>query len=201
MNVPPETRPKVYGTFFLEWRLFERKTTLSLSSRVRVPLCAVGAAARDDEFHNLLASQWKTRWTIKQDVNYAKRFAYVLDTGNAPPLTLSPRNKQHAMTALASLSKYQGRYGLRTTISNRPQLDCHLPYAKYKGNGYPNEILPQDICGICSQSGVDSEIVNLLQGRIGKDVFVRHYNRPDLDTIFAKVRNSVRSLEKPVVKS
>ena len=61
MNVPPETRPKVYETFFLEWRLFERKTTLSLSSRVRVPLCAVGAAARDDEFHNLLASQWKTR--------------------------------------------------------------------------------------------------------------------------------------------
>ena len=49
--------------------------------------------------------------------------------------------------------------------------------------------------------GVDSEIMNLLQGRIKKDVFVRHYNRPELDTIFAKVRNSVESLEKlvPVV--
>jgi intergrase/recombinase len=49
-----------------------------------------------------------------------------------------------------------------------------------------------------SQGGVDSEIVNLLQGRIGKDVFVHHYNRPDLDTIFAKLRNSVESLEKLV---
>ena len=46
--------------------------------------------------------------------------------------------------------------------------------------------------------GVDSEIVNLLQGRIEKDVFVRHYNRPEFDTIIAKVRNSVESLEKLV---
>lgn len=50
--------------------------------------------------------------------------------------------------------------------------------------------------------GVDSDIVNLLQGRIEKDVFVRHYNRPDLDTtIFAKVRNSVESFERLLVKS
>jgi hypothetical protein len=35
----------------------------------------------------------------------------VLDTEDASPLlALSPRNKQHAMTALANLAKYQGRY-------------------------------------------------------------------------------------------
>jgi hypothetical protein len=53
---------------------------------------------------------------------------------------------------------------------------------------------------ICSQ-GVDSEIANLLQGRIEKDVFVRNYNRPDLDTIFSRVCNSVESLEKLTVES
>jgi len=42
---------------------------------------------------------------------YAKRFSHVLDTGNASPLlTLSPRNKYHALTALANLAKFQGRY-------------------------------------------------------------------------------------------
>jgi intergrase/recombinase len=51
-----------------------------------------------------------------------------------------------------------------------------------------------------SQAGVDSEIVNLLQGRIGKDMFVRHYNRPDLDIIFERVRSSIESLEKLVVE-
>jgi intergrase/recombinase len=64
-----------------------------------------------DEFHNWLASQGKTRATIKETVNYAKRFASVLDTGDASELlTLSPRNKHHALTSLANLAKYTGRY-------------------------------------------------------------------------------------------
>ena len=39
------------------------------------------------------------------------KYARVLDTGNASVLmTLSPRNKHHAMSALANLAKYTGRY-------------------------------------------------------------------------------------------
>lgn len=39
------------------------------------------------------------------------RFSYVLDTGDASTLlTLSQRNKHHAMSALANYAKYMGRY-------------------------------------------------------------------------------------------
>jgi intergrase/recombinase len=66
---------------------------------------------QQQQFHSWLVSQGKTKWTIKESVNYAKRFGHVLDTGNATPLlTLSQRNKQHALTALANLAKFTGRY-------------------------------------------------------------------------------------------
>ncbi len=44
-------------------------------------------------------------------MNYAKRFGHMLYIGDAAPLlTLSPRNKQHALTALANLAKFTGSY-------------------------------------------------------------------------------------------
>jgi integrase len=56
-------------------------------------------------------SQGKTRGIIKQDINYTKRFGYILDTGYTSELmTLSPRNKHHAMNALANLARFTGRY-------------------------------------------------------------------------------------------
>jgi hypothetical protein len=62
-------------------------------------------------FSEWLQSQGKTKATIKETVNYAKKYWRVLDTGDASRLlTLSPRNKQHAMTAIAYLSKFTGRY-------------------------------------------------------------------------------------------
>jgi hypothetical protein len=62
-------------------------------------------------FRSWLISQDKTKVTVKNTVNYAKRFSHVLDTGDASPLlTLSPRNKHHAMSALANYAKYTGRY-------------------------------------------------------------------------------------------
>jgi hypothetical protein len=64
-----------------------------------------------DFFYEWLRAQAKTKATIKEIVNYSKKYATVLDTGDAfPLLTLSPRNKHHAMSALANLSKFQGRY-------------------------------------------------------------------------------------------
>ena len=61
--------------------------------------------------------------TIKETVNYAKKYAHVLDTGDASPLlTLSPRNKHHAMTALANLAKFTGRYDEFMKIKQRYSL-------------------------------------------------------------------------------
>jgi len=62
-------------------------------------------------FVSWLQSQNKRHWTVKYTKNYAIKYGHILDTGDASALTaLSPCNRQHAMAALASLSKYQGRY-------------------------------------------------------------------------------------------
>jgi hypothetical protein len=64
-------------------------------------------------FCDWLKAQGKTHWTIKQIKNYAKKYGHILYSGNCSELmVLSPRNKHHAMSALANLSKYQGRYDL-----------------------------------------------------------------------------------------
>ena len=63
------------------------------------------------EFVSWLQSQGKSKWTIRANRIYSKRFAQVLDTGNAAELmTLSPRNRHHAMAALANLAKFTGPY-------------------------------------------------------------------------------------------
>ncbi len=76
------------------------------------------------EFCNWLALQNKKRWTIKQIKNYAVRFGYIiLQSGDAADLlTLSPRNRGHAMNALASLAKYLGKYDEWLKIRQRYNL-------------------------------------------------------------------------------
>jgi hypothetical protein len=62
-------------------------------------------------FREWLAAQGKRKWTVREIVIFAKRFGHVLETGDASELAaLSPANRKHALSALASLSKYQGRY-------------------------------------------------------------------------------------------
>jgi hypothetical protein len=62
-------------------------------------------------YRNWLIKQGKTKSTVKYIVNYTKRFYFVLDTDDASPLiTLSERNKQHALIALANYAKFTGRY-------------------------------------------------------------------------------------------
>jgi hypothetical protein len=64
-----------------------------------------------EDFHTWLVSQGKTKATIKETLNYSKRFGRVLDTGDASSLlALSIRNKHHAQTALANLAKFKGVY-------------------------------------------------------------------------------------------
>jgi hypothetical protein len=74
-------------------------------------------------FKAWLQAQGKKKATIKETVNYAKKYCLVLDSGNASPMmSLSPRNKQHAMTALANLAKFTGRYDLFMQIRQRYNL-------------------------------------------------------------------------------
>ena len=56
-------------------------------------------------------------------MNYGKTDRYILDKGDAwPVLTLSKRNKHHAMSALANYAKYTGRYDQFLQIRQRYNL-------------------------------------------------------------------------------
>jgi Archaeal phage integrase len=71
-------------------------------------------------FCDWLKSQGKTRWTVKQTKNYATKYSQILQTGNASELmTLSPRNRHHALAALAILVKYQGQFDRWMQIRQR----------------------------------------------------------------------------------
>lgn len=51
------------------------------------------------------------------------------------------------------------------------------------------------IFGTClRQRGFAAEIVDLLEGRIGKSVFARHYFRPDIDEQLSKVERYLEPL-------
>ena len=68
--------------------------------------CPSSSAWQSEGFVNQLgpwlASQGKTKSTTKEIVVYAKKYGYILDTGDAYPLLgLSPRNKHHALSSLA----------------------------------------------------------------------------------------------------
>jgi Archaeal phage integrase len=70
-----------------------------------------------------LQSQGKTRCTVREIVIFANKYGHILDSGDASCLaSLSPRNKHHAMTALANLAKYQGRYDQWLQIRQRYNL-------------------------------------------------------------------------------
>jgi hypothetical protein len=61
--------------------------------------------------------------SLKQIRNYGAKYGYILDTGDASVLTsLSPCNRQHAMAALAYLSKKTGRYNQWQAIRERYNL-------------------------------------------------------------------------------
>jgi hypothetical protein len=84
--------------------------------------------SHSNEFVSWLQSQNKTRWTVKEIRIYALRFGEILQTGDASSLmTLSPRNRQHAMAALANLAKFQSCYDRWLDIRHRYNLKWSNP--------------------------------------------------------------------------
>ncbi len=95
-------------------------TTLRPGGVVDAAACQLFDAA---SFRGYLAAQKKTKRTTKDIVNYARRFGLVLESGDASVLlTLSPRPRHHAMTALANLGKFTGRYDRWLEIRRRYNL-------------------------------------------------------------------------------
>jgi intergrase/recombinase len=49
------------------------------------------------------------------------------------------------------------------------------------------------------QEGIESEIIDLLQGRIPNSMFVMHYYRPDLSDIYERVREKITKLHEVLI--
>ena len=74
-------------------------------------------------FRKWLIAQGKRYWTVREIVIFAKKYGHVLDNGDASELmTLSYSNRKHALSALAALSKYQGRYDQYLQLKQRYSL-------------------------------------------------------------------------------
>jgi intergrase/recombinase len=75
------------------------------------------------DFEKYLISQGQSKHTIRNKLQYTKRFYHVLNQENAKDLlNVSLETRQHAMKSLASLSKYLGIYDKWQDIKKRYQL-------------------------------------------------------------------------------
>jgi hypothetical protein len=71
--------------------------------------------------------------------------------------------------------------GLKKAISNR-KLSMHIKYCRKIQASW------------LKQHGIETEIINMLQGRIGKDIFLRHYMTPN-NNFKDKVLNALEELQ------
>ena len=84
-------------------------------------------------------------------MNYAKLFGHILQDGDASSMMmLSPRNKHHAMTALANLSKYQGCYDEWLQIRRRYNLkwskgDSMQTFERFFNEGLSFDVMLQRV--------------------------------------------------------
>ncbi|VFJ15179.1 integrase [Candidatus Nitrosocosmicus franklandus] len=85
-------------------------------------LCSIDEKLVQD-FKEYLVNQKQSPHTIRNKIQYIKRFYYVLEEENAQDLmSVSPETRQHAMKSLASLSKFMGIYDRWQTLIKRFQL-------------------------------------------------------------------------------
>jgi hypothetical protein len=81
-----------------------------------------------DDFRNYLVSEGQRKHSVRNKVGYAKRHCQILDTKDARVLVnLTHGSKVHTMKALASLSKYLGRYDEWLGIVKKYQLKWSKP--------------------------------------------------------------------------
>ena len=115
----------------------------------------------------------RRRGVAKQLIRYAEKYGQILDTGNASELlTLSPKNRQHAMRALANLSKYYGcydewkaikqNYDLRWTTDN--DMDAFNAITDSKHNYTAMLTWLKDVCSKIPQSYANILFFDTLTG-------------------------------------
>jgi hypothetical protein len=159
------------------------------------------------------------KWTIKETINYTKRFYHVLDTGDASPLlSLSPRVKQHAMTSLANWAKYTGQYDKFQQIKQRYNLnwlkvDSTIHLQRFFNEGLTLDVmiqrirqmirlLPERMAKIikyaCLEGLRASEVLESVKviNNGDKEAFVQYYDSVQLTLNHWKLPGMIRSTKK-----
>jgi intergrase/recombinase len=49
------------------------------------------------------------------------------------------------------------------------------------------------------QSGIEPEIIDMLSGRVGKNIFLRHYYRPSSEYYKGRVLDSLKQLQRRLI--
>jgi intergrase/recombinase len=87
--------------------------------------------------------------------------------------------------SLARNANKCGYYTLRKYFKRR-KLDMHMGYCRKMVGTY------------LRMKGIETETIDLLQGRVPKSIFARHYFRPDFDKQCKKIRLELTSLHRMI---
>ncbi len=105
----------------------QKDQNITLPNSVRLP-SSLNDSNLWVDFRNYLINEGQRKHSVRNKVGYAKRFYHILETGNAQDLLkLSHGSKVHTMKALASLSKYFGKYDQWLDIVKKYQLKWSKP--------------------------------------------------------------------------
>jgi hypothetical protein len=121
----------------------------------------------------------------KEENNYLKKDVMTLEHFKYPEIFIRRTKKAYisivtdSILDLAKQSSVCGYNALRLAIKRR-DLDMNMAYCR--------KIFATNL----RMNGIEQEIIDLLQGRIPKSIFVRHYFRPDYK--YNRIRESVSSL-------
>ncbi len=130
-NMPQKTTKTITSIHEKENRRRERDFLVSGNNNIVISQQLIG------EFKDYLIKQKQSPHTIRNKIQYVKRFSYILKQGNAQDLlSVSAETRQHAMKSLASLSKYMGIYDRWHDIIRKYQ----LKWPKKEGFSVFNEI-------------------------------------------------------------
>ncbi len=125
---------------------------------------------------------------IKNDFdNYLNRNSMILEHYKYPDIFIRRTKKAFVSIVTDSVLEVakgaddQGYNALRLAVKRRG-LDMHMAYCRKIFATYLRD------------NGIPSEVIDLLQGRIPKSVFGRHYYRPDFEDYAARVRQLLKDL-------
>ena len=130
------------------------------------------------DFKEYLIQQEQSPHTIRNKIQYVRRFYYVLQEENAQDLmSVSPETRQHAMKSLASWSKFMGIYDRWQTLIKRFQ----LKWPKKEAYAVFNEIFNDSNESFAAMLKWVKESVSILPSTLGNVILFNTLTglRPD----------------------